>query len=115
LRQDGRHFPSWATGRIPEHEEAIQVFRDARVRAVVSADYYWTNNLSVLSRRSPVFVSDNWTPDDALALALSEDTVGLIVGAAQQSPFEFLGARFALDRELLRKDDRAYYLGRRLR
>ncbi|RYZ85010.1 MAG: hypothetical protein EOP04_16850, partial [Proteobacteria bacterium] len=55
-------LPSWTMGKFSKMNQVIETFKSAQLDLVISDSHFWSNNLSVLSKRKPLFVSKEWSP-----------------------------------------------------
>ena len=101
------------------YQRIVEEFRRVQVNVVVSDDYWYSNNLSVLSNGRPGFWATwhGWGPPQYEERALTAPRAGILLEAKMGQPrgasrqqIELLGRRWAL--EFLRSEgDRDLYLG----
>ncbi len=100
---------TWTMGRMGEMQEAVQLFKDLNVRLVISDTYFWSNNLTVLSNREPLFVSKEWSPIRDYEQLKNESRVGLILGPDTGFPFVYQGQTYDNPTKIGTIEDRVLY------
>lgn len=109
-----------AQGLMARYQNIVETFRRAAVDIVVSDDFWYSNNLSVLSRSQPGFWGTwhDWGPPEFKERALTATRAGILLeskasvpGGPARREVELLGRLWRLE-YLGSEGDRDLYLGR---